>query len=360
MSRTINSIFLLILIIISFQGCKNSENDPPVRGSIWTKFTRENSPGLIDNNIHAILPGSEDRIWFGTDSGAASYYHGTWSAIKDSLTFYYYDNMNNRYEKRIIKAIAEGQQGTLWFGTDGGGVRRYNRYNAIKAWQRYSMGDGIPSDFITGIAADKYRNGDVWITTTAGIAHYVPTSTLEGIWYTHSEYSQHFTSAIVRGVTINPANGWTFFATHDGVPYVYDDNGLRWGKFTIMDAYNSPVLSNAVDYSNTIWMGKMYGVSSWNPSTSEEHHYTNLNTANKLPNAWVNATTTDYYYKTRWFGTDSGLVRLQDTTWTLFNQANTPELPSNLIRALGYDKKGNLWIGTNNGIAAYNESGFLY
>ncbi|MBI4810649.1 MAG: hypothetical protein HY800_04260, partial [Ignavibacteriales bacterium] len=248
MSRTINSIFLLILIIISFQGCKNSQNDPPVRGSIWTKFTRENSPGLIDNNIFAILPGSEDRIWFGTDSGAASYYHGSWSAIRESLSYIIYGPGFDIKCQRVM-AIAEGQQGTLWFGTDGGGVRRYNRYNAIKAWQRYSASDGIPSDFIKGIAADKYRKGDVWITTLSGVAHYVPTSTIEGLWYTHSEYSQHFTSATVRGVTINPSNGWTFFATHDGVPYVYDDNGLRWGKFPIMDAYNSPVLSIAVDYS---------------------------------------------------------------------------------------------------------------
>jgi ligand-binding sensor domain-containing protein len=357
MSKKIHIILIVFTFLLLCAGCKHSTTNPPARGAVWTTFTRENTPSLVDFNIHTIMPGSEDRIWFGTDSGAISYYHGTWSALRDSLTYITYGQGIER-KGQTVTAIAEGQQGTLWFGTDGGGVRRYNRNNPIQAWQRYSS--ELQSGFITGIAVDKYRNGDVWVSTTSGISHYVPTSSLEGNWHSHSEYAEHFQSPVVNNIAINPANGWTFFATNDGVPYVYDDNGLKWGRHDLPTSDNSPILSITVDYSNTIWLGKMYGVTSWNPKTDEEHHYTNNNTNNILPNSKVYATTTDYYYKTRWFGTDMGLVRLQDTTWTIFNQEKIPELPSNKIQAIGYDKKGNLWIGTDNGIVVYNEGGFVY
>ena len=62
-------------------------------------------------------------------------------------------------------------------------------------------------------------------------------------------------------------------------------------------------------------------------------------------------------FETRWFGTNHGLARLQDTTWTLFNRNNTPALGSDSITALAYDSRKNLWIWTANGVMVYNPEG---
>ena len=75
-----------------------------------------------------------------------------------------------------------------------------------------------------------------------------------------------------------------------------------------------------------------------------------------MPAGEILAVTTDLG-STRWFGTDQGLVRLRDTTWTTFTMADIPELPGNVITALTYDKLGNLWIGTETGLAVFNETG---
>lgn len=355
---------LPIIILISFWGCKKNVSPPVARGAVWTIFSKTTHPEIISDNIHCIYASSSDRIWFGTDSGALSYTSGTWSIIRDSLSYKTYSQGGETIGQKVT-AITEGRLNTIWFGLDGGGLRRYNRYDPQRPWQRYSPGETdpinrIPSDFITGIVADKFRNGDVWVTTLAGVAHYVPSSAIDGTWYQYADYSENFTSQFVRCATINLSNGWIFFGTHDGLPYVYDDNGLRWGKFNLGGADNLPIHSIGVDNSNTVWMGKTFGVTKWTPSSSSTTHYYSSNTNNQLPNQKINALTADLFRPIRWFGTDLGLTRFQDTTWTFFDQATTPELPSNKVQALAFDSKGNLWIGTDFGIAVYNPEGFVY
>lgn len=58
-----------------------------------------------------------------------------------------------------------------------------------------------------------------------------------------------------------------------------------------------------------------------------------------------------------WFGTMGGLVKFDgDTTRTLFTPDNSG-LPSNEIFALDFDEEYNLWVGTDKGLAVYEEAG---
>ncbi|MBI5476912.1 MAG: hypothetical protein HY964_09285 [Ignavibacteriales bacterium] len=359
-----NSLKILMFLSIITFSCKKNTTQSLPRGPIWLLFTKSNTETIIDDNIHTICASNDGKVWLGTDSGSVSYSNGVWSVIRDSLTYYTY-GQGGKQKCQKVTSIAEGRNNTIWFGLDGGGIRRFNRFNPQRTWQRYSPSESDPinriaSDYITGIVTDKFRNGDVWVSTLSGISHYVPSSSIDGIWHQYSEYSDHFTSSLVRCVVMNPSNGWSFFGTHDGLPYVYDQNGYIWGRYNLSGSENYPIHSLAVDYSNTVWMGKTFGVTSWNPGTTIQHHYSSINTNSQLPNELVNTVAVDYFYNIRWFGTNSGLTKMQDTTWTLLNQTTTPELPSNKIQALSYDTKGNLWIGTDSGIVAYNPGGFQY
>ncbi len=47
-----------------------------------------------------------------------------------------------------------------------------------------------------------------------------------------------------------------------------------------------------------------------------------------------------------WLGTEEGLVRFDGTRFVAFNRSNTPAIPSNRIRAVHVDAKGDVWFGT--------------
>jgi ligand-binding sensor domain-containing protein len=52
-----------------------------------------------------------------------------------------------------------------------------------------------------------------------------------------------------------------------------------------------------------------------------------------------------------WFGTFNGLVRFNGVTFTVFDPANTPQLPSASIVNLHSDGSGRLWVSTLGGLA---------
>src|SRR4030095_9097614 len=65
-------------------------------------------------------------------------------------------------------------------------------------------------------------------------------------------------------------------------------------------------------------------------------------TENGLPQNTVHAITqTKNGYV--WIATEGGLARYDGINFRIFDRQNTPELPSNYIRALMEDRQGNLW-----------------
>ena len=53
-------------------------------------------------------------------------------------------------------------------------------------------------------------------------------------------------------------------------------------------------------------------------------------------------------------GGNVGLVKYDNTSWTLYNTASSPALPSNNVKALAKDNSGNIWIGTDAGLVKFN------
>ena len=52
-----------------------------------------------------------------------------------------------------------------------------------------------------------------------------------------------------------------------------------------------------------------------------------------------------------WIGTFRGLVRFDGVRFTIYDESNTPELPSQGIVNLHLDQSGRLWVSTLKGIA---------
>ena len=74
-------------------------------------------------------------------------------------------------------------------------------------------------------------------------------------------------------------------------------------------------------------------------------NYTTLNSP--LPENSIRCISIDAQGR-KWIGTDYGLAIFDDVNWTIYLTANSG-LPDNAVRAVAFDSLQNAWIGTFNG-----------
>jgi len=67
--------------------------------------------------------------------------------------------MSNSY----VSEILEDKRGNLWFGTDGGGISKYDGVS----FTHYSQKEGLSGNVVSSMAED--RNGNIWIGTSEGL-----------------------------------------------------------------------------------------------------------------------------------------------------------------------------------------------
>ena len=110
-------------------------------------------PGLehVDVPMTATLQ-TEDTTWIGTASGLIQYQNGVarWYGEKDGLKL------------PDVRAIAQGPDGTLWFGMLGGGLGRLQ--NGVV--QQFQKSSGLSSDYVQCLKVQP--DGTLWIGTYGG------------------------------------------------------------------------------------------------------------------------------------------------------------------------------------------------
>jgi ligand-binding sensor domain-containing protein len=84
----------------------------------------------------------------------------------------------------------------------------------------------------------------------------------------------------------------------------------------------------------------------------EDYIHRHYRTSEDLPSNWIYDVlqTRDGYI---WIATHNGVARFDGTKFTIFNRANTPQMPANDTRVLYETSDGSLWIGTVGGLVEY-------
>ena len=103
--------------------------------------------------VFSIFADHEDTIWAGTwGGGVTRYQDGTWSNLmeKDGLA------------GNIVYAIAQDPAGAYWFGTN----RGLSRFDG-QIWNSWSVHNGLPGNDVYAIAIAP--GGDIWIGTRGGV-----------------------------------------------------------------------------------------------------------------------------------------------------------------------------------------------
>ncbi len=123
---------------------------------------------LSDKNVRALLSAKDGTLWIGTDGGGLNRLDSE-QARSANPEFVVYrskpDNLASLSGDRVI-SLYEDTAGRVWAGTVENGLNLFDRDK--NSFERWSRKDGLPDETIYAITGDA--DGDLWVSTNAGLA----------------------------------------------------------------------------------------------------------------------------------------------------------------------------------------------
>jgi PKD repeat protein len=295
----------------------------PQYEEVWTTYNNSNTGGAIGNNtINGAAAESGGVRWFGTNGGGLAKYDGT--------TWTKYTTGNSGLANNTVYAIAFDGSGNKWIATNVG----VNKYTGT-SWTKYTSGNsGLANNNTRSIAVDN--SGDVWVCTlSSGICKFNGTS-----WTQYKTTNSGIAANAVRGVAVDSSNN-KWIATSGGVSK-YD--GTTWTNYGKPPLVHLDTKAVAV-VSGNIWVATLGGVNKFNGSS------------------WVTYTATDGLAENDslaiagdsdgvvWVGSNgSGSSKFAGASWTKYNTSNSG-LVNNTVKAVAAESSTKVWFGTSSGVS---------
>lgn len=247
--------------------------------------------GLPQNSIQSIAFDASGYLWVATQDGAAVFNGRAWKTV----------NMPNRSVSNYVNTVCATEDGSLWFGTDKGGISRLSAGN----WTTFSTGNGLPNDTVRALVEMQSESGEsvLWAGTAGGLARFE------------------------RGA-------WTTLTTRDGLP----SDGVK--SLAVEPLHNN---------RSALWVGTDHGL-----ARLQDGKWTSFGTSSGLPSDSILCVYVGPDIggaRTVWAGTPDGLARYGNGTWSTLGTADG--LPDSVVRSVletvGNDGVYSLWVGTIRG-----------
>jgi ligand-binding sensor domain-containing protein len=230
-----------------------------------------------------------------------------------------------------VTAACEDRQGNLVVGTLGAGVFWFD---ADGKATRLSTQEGLSYNYILSLVVD--REGNLWVGTDGGGLNRVRRQVFQTLTETRGLVVQSVmedTPAAlwlgfnVVGFNANGVSSWT--------------NGVMHWFGPSQGLMNSSVRAVFLDRDHRLWAGT-WGAGLFRMVNGQ---FQRVAGAETVPPT-VHAIHEDRAGQL-WIGTQGGLARWDEQTWTVFT--TTDGLTANEVQALADDPEGNLWVGTVGG-----------
>lgn len=306
------------------------------------KFVRilDKEGELPSQYIYSVEQDLYEHIWIGTDKGLIE--------LNKDL------EIVKRYEDTIgdseIYNIYDDSKGNIWICTLDNGLFKINLSN--KSVDNYKNSDSefsIPSNNVKDILLDSKER--IWIATDKGICFF----DYEREVFTTYNKEPYQSNSLIDDETfclLKDSSGLIWVGTYSGIS-VFNPNGSFYHFKS--NLYDEDSLSGNIihgiyeDNDKTLWIGtNEKGVNVINEDVIE---YLNKENSNLISDSIEDITGFDNYV---FIGTDEGLSvlrKIDDKNYTITNYTDKDGLPSNKIKSLFIDSKGDLWIGTKKGLA---------
>ena len=254
-------------------------------------------------------------------------------------------NIEQGISQSTIEAIFQDSEGYIWLGTNDG-LNRYNGYE-FKIYNYEEYQNSISHNGITDITEDKY--GNIWVNTVSGVNKInKKTEKISNYTEINGKIKEDSTTEIIVTKDNNILVG-----TYEGLN-IYN---AKEDRFDVILEQKDGILSSCIysideDINGNIWIGTELGLNKLSKDFKVLETYPSESEIYNIfcddENGFV------------WAGSDSsGLLKIDKNTKEVTQYINDIEdensIPANQVGAIIRDSKGNLWVGTTNGLARYNE-----
>ncbi|MEO5331735.1 MAG: hypothetical protein H7839_06895 [Magnetococcus sp. YQC-5] len=271
----------------------------------------------VGNNIYVrsmLTDANQKSLWVGTSAGV---HEIELTSLTPQKTFTRKEGLANEY----VFAIGQDADQAIWFGTNAGGMSRYQKGQ----WKTYFPMHGLADYWVYSFA--NHPDGSLWVGTWAGV------NRLDRKTEVFTTYVKELVNEWVYAMKVD-AKGQIWFGTEGGIS-MYD--GKTWREWTHKDGLGGQN-SAALPASPNTGLGTRnrhdLGILAGGSPTYNPNYVFSLEI---LPNGEL------------WAGTwGGGVSRFDGTKWTSFTTKDG--LPGNIVYSLVVDAQGVLWAGTENGL----------
>ncbi|RXK83626.1 hybrid sensor histidine kinase/response regulator transcription factor [Filimonas effusa] len=298
----------------------------PLKGNLVTPLVKSNA-------VWSIFEDRDGRKWFATLRGGIS-------VMEPAGKFFTHIKYNNAAgpADNFILSFCEDRSGNVWIGTDGAGLRYWNRKN--NSFSTIPAAH-ISSSFITSMVYDDQE--DLWISTWSG-----------GI-----NRMKKGTGNIERFTCYNPVtkqqepNIWLLYkdshkniwasATNQGSLYLFN---REWQQFQLFDPVVKDIQSMIETRDGNMWMGDYNSLYRIDPLSHNRQVYSIGYPVRSLLEDKTGRL---------WVGTQEGGLLLFDRRTGNYKRFTQKDgMPSNTVLRLLEDQQGYLWMSSYNGISRFD------
>ena len=284
--------------------------------------------GLPQNKIQAISETQDGYLWIGTPGGLVRF---------DGARFVVFSRANTpAFLNDSIHTLFGAPGGSLWIGTDGGGLLRLHH----GSFQAYGEGQGLTNGFIKSVYQD--RQGAIWASSAHGLFR------LNG---------QRFIR-IPEPAILHVSAFWEFSELEDGTLWVRSTIGwfqirgsdlvgnpvVRLHRARLEPACENPIQGRGLRYrdrSGDFWIAGLAGL-----VRVHNCEVTEWKAPEVLPGDDITAIFEDLE-ENLWIGTEDGLLRMSKRTVATLNKEDG--FTENNIATVYQDGTGAIWATTLTG-----------
>jgi len=251
-----------------------------------------------------------------------------------------------------VFCILQDSEGFMWFGTRGGGLNRYDGYN-------FTIFKNDPNDTTTlsnneVISLFEDTDGNLWVGTRKGGLNRFNRVTETFQQYMHSDNEKSISGNTINAI-FQDSRGNLWFGTSSGLN-LFKDGVFLHNQIPDIDGGN--ITSIGEDAHGNLYVSDKMGLYIWDRTQNNTQYFLNKDMSSDASRSNYSVPVLIDKSNQVWLGSSNGLKVLNEKNEVESFESfyNIPWGPKSETRAIHEDIRGNIWVGTIQGLYCFNKN----